>query len=368
MTGPAYPPARAVAAKIQEHFATLPTLDGIVVGAAPDSVVIEEMINAAFWASLRREEGYVPTISLAFLPPEHSERPMIFQTPIALIPEALVRLAPAVERPGIHLGVWHQGTDLMVWGTTRSIPTFCFVLEVVSPGLIVVKHRRADESGKFINVAVLEGEEIKVLLHEAAAISELPELVKSLLGFDSPNPARGKVNVLVQLAVSMRAHHRGGALLVVPANSDAWADSTLQPMRYAVSPSYAELADVMAGNAAEPRLRRAIDTIAGLTAIDGATVITDRYELLAFGVKIVRRYGWPQVERVVLTEPVEGSTPTVAHPSAVGGTRHLSAAQFVQDQRDAVALVASQDGHFTIFAWSESEDMVHGHRVESLLL
>jgi DNA integrity scanning protein DisA with diadenylate cyclase activity len=56
------------------------------------------------------------------------------------------------------------------------------------------------------------------------------------------------------------------------------------------------------------------------------------------------------------------------HPSELGGTRHLSAAQFVHDQRDAVALVASQDGHFTIFAWSPCEAIVHGHRVESLLL
>jgi hypothetical protein len=124
----------------------------------------------------------------------------------------------------------------------------------------------------------------------------------------------------------------------------------------------------MTGDAEERRVRRAIDTIAGLTAVDGATVITDRYELLGFGVKIVRRYGWPQAERVIVTEPIEGAAATVANPSALGGTRHLSAVQFVQDQRDAVALVASQDGRFTIFAWSPSEDMVHAHRVESLLL
>ena len=33
-----------------------------------------------------------------------------------------------------------------------------------------------------------------------------------------------------------------------------------------------------------------------------------------------------------------------------------------------VALVASQDGRFTIFAWSPCESMVHAHRVEALLL
>jgi hypothetical protein len=56
------------------------------------------------------------------------------------------------------------------------------------------------------------------------------------------------------------------------------------------------------------------------------------------------------------------------HPSGLGGTRHLSAAQFVHDQRGAIALVASQDGRFTIFAWSPCAGRVHAHRVEALLL
>jgi hypothetical protein len=46
----------------------------------------------------------------------------------------------------------------------------------------------------------------------------------------------------------------------------------------------------------------------------------------------------------------------------------LSAAQFVFDQRDSIALVASQDGRFTVFAWSPCELMVHAHRVDTLLL
>ena len=75
-----------------------------------------------------------------------------------------------------------------------------------------------------------------------------------------------------------------------------------------------------------------------------------------------------QVEQVTVTEPIEGGIPAVVNPSELGGTRHLSAAQFVQDQRDAVALVASQDGHFTVFAWSPCESTVHAHRVEALLL
>jgi hypothetical protein len=115
-------------------------------------------------------------------------------------------------------------------------------------------------------------------------------------------------------------------------------------------------------------LRRAVDAIAGLTAVDGAAVLTNDFELLGFGAKISRRRGRARVERVTVTEPVQGIVAAVVHPEQLGGTRHLSAAQFIHDQHDALALVASQDGRFTVFAWSPCEEMVHAHRVETLLM
>jgi len=71
---------------------------------------------------------------------------------------------------------------------------------------------------------------------------------------------------------------------------------------------------------------------------------------------------------VLVTEPIRDHAAEVVTPSQLGGTRHFSAAQFVQDQPDATALVASQDGRFTIFQWSPCEALVHAHRVEALLL
>jgi hypothetical protein len=115
-------------------------------------------------------------------------------------------------------------------------------------------------------------------------------------------------------------------------------------------------------------VRKTVDMVAGLTAVDGATIIDEDYKVLGFGGKIRRPEGSPPVERMVATEPIVGNEAVVIHPAQNGGTRHLSAAQFVNDQRDALALVASQDGRFTIFAWSPCEEMVHSHRVDSLLL
>ncbi len=371
--------ARTVAARIHEHFAghrEAARLRGEPFSApVPDAAAIEAMIDAAFWASLRREEGYVPTISMAYLAPDASVRPLLFERPLPLAPAGLARLGPAVERPGIHLGVWRQPEGLLVWGMTWTLPALCFVLEVVAPGLLVVKHRRAEDAGKFANVLVLEGDQIKMVDERASSISDCPELLASLLGFDAPGGWTESRNLLVELAVLMRAHGRGGCLLVVPAGSSSWRESIVQPIAYPVLPSLSELSAPVPASAAGDGARhsgqalaRAVAALAGLTAIDGATVINDRYEALAFGVKIGRREGRPRVEQVAATEPIEGATATIVHPAELGGTRHLSAAQFVHDQHDAVALVASQDGRFTVFAWSPCEEMVHAHRVEALLL
>lgn len=373
-----YPPAGAVAPTMHAYFLRLLATETSRVddqlALLPSADAIEGIVDAAFWASLRREEGYVPKISLAFLRPEQTLAPLLFERPLSLGPASLAKLAPAVERPGIHLGVWEEGGRLSVWGTTREIPTFCFVLEVVDPGLLVVKHRRS-ESGKFVNVLVLQGDQIKVVDESALNLPDCPEALNSLLGFHSSRSWGEGVNALVELAVSMRAHHRGGSLLVVPAGSDAWRESIVHPVAYPVVPAFPVLTDLMREDEDARRERRwqdeldrAVAAIAGLTAVDGATIISDTYALLAFGAKISRLDGRARVQEVIVTEPIEGSVPTIVHPSELGGTRHLSAAQFAWDQRDAVALVASQDGRFTTFAWSPCEEMVHAHRVESLLL
>ena len=377
---PAYAVARTVAPTVAEHLqlhrAALPPHDPLLPPREllPDAECIEALVDAAFWASLRREEGYIPKISLAFLRPIDEIRPLMFAKPLPLEPSALTRLAAAVERPGIHLGVWPQHGKLMVWGTTHHVPPFCFVVEVIAPGLLVLKHRPRHESRKFVNVAVLEGDRIKIVDERASLIADCPAVLTSMLGFDESVLTDEALNVQVQLALSMRKHGRGGILLVVPPGSDDWRESIVQPITYAVAPAFCELADLLARRRDMPddewseATDRAIDAIAGLTGVDGATVTTARYELLAFGAKITRRRGAPTVEQIMVTEPIEGGTAERMHPGQLGGTRHLSAAQFVHDQRGAVALVASQDGRFTIFAWSPCDSAVHAHRVETLLL
>ncbi|AHM63149.1 hypothetical protein D770_24520 [Flammeovirgaceae bacterium 311] len=365
--------------KIEEHFmrqhSQAQQLGEQILAPQPSAAIIQQLLDVSFWASLRREEGHSPTISLAYLAPEQAEHPMLLQQRLPFTSYVLIKLSPGVERAGIHLGVWQDNGQLYIWGTTRTIPSLCFVLDVSEPGLLVIKHRRLDGFGKFKNVAILQGDQIKIIDEEVSRIPDCPGLLSELLGSRSSTYWYDSLNVLVQLAVSMRAHGRGGILLIVPHGSEQWRESIVHPISYALHPHFSGLAALVEQSGSEREqpgwqssFRREVDSIGGLTAIDGATIMSDRYHLLAFGTKIMRGNGRESIERLYSTEPIIGVQPSYEHPSKSGGTRHLSAAQFVHDQQDSMALVASQDGRFTIFSWSPCEGIVQAHRIDSLLL
>src|ERR1700742_3607862 len=113
MTRPStYHAAHAVAETIESHFAEhlaeARARGERGLAEIPSARAIETMIDATFWASFRPEEGRFPKISLAFVPPEQARQPLTFEQRLPLTTASLIKLAPAVERPGIHLGVWRE--------------------------------------------------------------------------------------------------------------------------------------------------------------------------------------------------------------------------------------------------------------------
>lgn len=378
LSEPTYIPARMVAANIESHFsihldnARENGLDNLA--HKPQASIIESVIDVAFWASLRKEEGHPPKISIAILKPEQASHPLIFGNRIRLTPHNITKLAPAVESPGIHLGVWLENDELYVWGTTLTIPGLCFVLEVVEPGLLVIKHSRTDGFGKFLNIAVLKGDDIKLIDEENTGLVDCPALLDTLPSMHAPF-VNGSINLMVELAASMRKHGRGGLVVIVPEHTETWRDSIVHPMNYPVTPPFRGITKLMMQDKCDrvktewrEALLRAVDIVGGYTAVDGATILDRNYQLLAFGAKIARSELSIPVDQMIMTEPVIDGTPVYMHPAQNGGTRHLAAAQFVYDQRDAQAMVASVDGHFTLFAWSHQMNMVHAHRIDILLM
>jgi hypothetical protein len=109
----AYQAAATVAPAIEAHFKKLlqsAAQQGETnLAPAPSLKMISSVIDVAFWASLRREEGRSPKISLAYLPPAAAGQPLVFEEPILLTPYILTKLAPAVERSA---STWAFGTKM----------------------------------------------------------------------------------------------------------------------------------------------------------------------------------------------------------------------------------------------------------------
>src|ERR1043166_3272126 len=85
----AYAVARLVAPRLYARFSSHRQLDSrgggsVATETIPDVATIEAMIDTAFWASLRREEAYMPKISLAFLSPADTEHPLILERSLPL--------------------------------------------------------------------------------------------------------------------------------------------------------------------------------------------------------------------------------------------------------------------------------------------
>jgi hypothetical protein len=173
----------------------------------------------------------------------------------------------------------------------------------------------------------------------------------------------------------MKSHGHGGILLVVPPNSTEWRKSIVHPLNYPVFPSFGSLAHLMLepnreNNITQWRnnLKQEVDNIGGLTAVDGATVISRDFNVFTFGAKITRKGNNDAISNIQYVEPIIGGEAKEKFAGEIGGTRHLSAAQFIYDQRDALAMVASQDGYFTIFSYSKVVDKVQAHRIDTLLI
>lgn len=374
-----YQAALSASQRLETHFNILIS-DALTKGeqkiaAKPSKEVIEQIINVAFWASLRKEEGHSPKISISFVSPEEVEKPLLFGVKLPFNNDSLTKLAPGIERAGVHLGVWEENGQLFIWGTTLNIPDYCFVLDVSEPGLLVIKHRRLRGFGKYSNVAVLNGDEIKFIDQSCGSLPDSPPIVTALLDVDAPCSWNDGVNVLIQLAVSMKSHGHGGILLVVPPNSIEWRKSIVHPLNYPVFPSFGSLAHLMLepnreNNITQWRnnLKQEVDNIGGLTAVDGATVISRDFNVFTFGAKITRKGNNDAISNIQYVEPIIGGEAKEKHAGEIGGTRHLSAAQFIYDQRDAMAMVASQDGYFTIFSYSKVVDKVQAHRIDTLLI
>ena len=87
--------------------------------------------------------------------------------------------------------------------------------------------------------------------------------------------------------------------------------------------------------------------------MDGVVLMTKQLDLIAFGVKLKEAgEDFNVVEIDLLEYENRGRITSV---KGLGGKRHLSAARFIYNNRDALAFVASQDGNVTLLVWEDNK-------------
>jgi hypothetical protein len=103
--------------------------------------------------------------------------------------------------------------------------------------------------------------------------------------------------------------------------------------------------------------------IAALSEVDGAVVITKRFEILGFGAEIIGDL--PDVRHVARALDLEGED-RVSEPLVADGTRHRSAYRLCSRVPSALALVVSQDGGVRFVADHRGQVTFWDHAIEVL--
>jgi hypothetical protein len=158
----------------------------------------------------------------------------------------------------------------------------------------------------------------------------------------------------------MHTHRHGGSVIITPASNDDWrravdvrfgvtsASSRTLSERFVEVESARTSGDKQALDAQMALFYKELKNVGKLTAVDGALLMREDLAVLGFGAKlncdpvdcVVRRLN-------AITREMRIDCPL----AELGGTRHQSAARFVNQHRDCSAVVSSQDGRLTLISW-----------------
>lgn len=345
--------------------------------AIPDSERFGILLDTVFRTSMIPEEGRHVRANVAWLPVAdldahevqgagRSERLLRFQSNRPLASALLAKLAKATESGSCSLLVdWFDGVP-MIWGilyyrrerrTLEEIPAAveegirgapdCPILSIDGIGSIVVM--RGDSvvgritRGEFARAvpAPLHSHPLGQILHELFGVRMT---LKAGRYVDDGDNSCGHILVeCLRYLLEQLDRQAGGALLVfVPGDSIGPAREHAEfPWACAGSLDVAGLLGArMRSQEAQALLRARLDALVRLASIDGALVLSPRFDLVGFGAKL-HAPAWAGTVLEGLDGFGGGGQPFDASRL---GTRHSSAVAYVGAVPGAVAFVVSADG------------------------
>jgi len=367
--------------------------------ADPLPRTLERVLDAAYHASFLREEERAVSCRIALASPaalgSDGAPPfgllaLEFDQVRRFDEHELRRLSPAVKYHRALVGVCEADDALVTWGFVQSGPRWLQsakggrggeppmprvpVIRVVRPGHVGVSCGSSP-------IAELRGGRLLDFTLDCFASRWLPERFAAerdeIAGEHVERGGTGKAEdvsamtrhlaqqMLKRVIATMRAAHHGGALVVVPPSCtpsrvlapkytfrDAASRRTFRRIVHGI---LGELG--RAGSVVSPELYRTAPgqvladldeglfelshLVASLADVDGAVILTRRFEVLGFAAEIAGDL--PIVTDVRRALDVEADEYLLESTDAVG-TRHRSAYRLCAAVPDALAIVVSQDG------------------------
>lgn len=366
----------------------------------------EEGRPVTFRLALSEPDAFAPAAG----PPSGLHR-LVFARPLPFDEHELRRLAPAVVFSRSLVGATYADGEPKIWGVIHSGPQWLQSVrggretdQTIPPVLIVA----ATGPGRLLVTAgavtlaelrngALSGREVDVFqaqwLHErlsdvgqltwAAHMRDREQAGEPWAEVHSTFGAVLAGHVLRRIVATIRAAQHGGTLIIVPHGrvSELLQDGRHVRVKYGFTDEEPRrrvvtlMADIMnelardeGANGAAVRwntyeasraqhlgdmdeaLFEVAHLVADLTRVDGTVVMTDRLEILGFGVEIAGEL--PEVRQVARAHDLEGTEREWVRTDRVG-TRHRSAYRLCQAVHDALALVVSQDGSLRFIRWHD---------------
>ena len=355
-----------------------------ILGNNPEQLA--KLTNQCFLSSITVEEGRAVKGSICICSSEDAPLSRAFQEAVPVSVKAIVALLTASPRSSLAV---HNGEDgPEIWGVLDSVPMFSLRVRIAAPGVIVASSAQGV-------VAVLQSGKIQIPepLNEQTFMSIVAEALNSALPF----PDRlMQAELLLQVVATMYRQGHGGALVFVPSSTrNLWEEhisfaykfkdsSTLIlqerlqefvtanreakkiEMQFMMGqtiemPSLAPL-HIKAVESHRALLDLTLLSIGDLSAIDGALVMDDTLKVLGFGAKLqnsgLEEFNVINYDPLISKNTSSGVIGEVLITELFSGTRHQSAARFVNENNDAMVFVASQDGRLTLFVWATNDSRV----------
>lgn len=354
---------------------------------------LEEIISGMFWASTQMEEGRLLRFRATYSEPaEQSSIGLDFATPIPWDSEEIRKLAPSVIPPDGRMCVYTVGKGRKLFIKGMESKSYVgegakVLFEIIEPARIIVqfplRKKIAEINGQtygFIDdewnrigfdLMSLDSLRIKISINSSRARNTDNKPYEELL-----NVLYGNMTQEILSRVRLLRH---GGTLIFASNFNGLKSTIESPIKYECGTSFDAIETLerslktamdkernnsgktfeisRAGYKAlersqnKARMADAARTVAYLTAVDGATILNRKFEVLAFGAKINEELDSIEDQTVTKIFPLEtDKQPTpISLIDAFPGKRHLSTARFVLRNPKSIAFTVSQDGGITGF-------------------